>query len=167
ARLIHETCLLVLLAAQERGRQEQGRGARALVREIEEFARAEFALEQPVFEGRHRDPALDDLAVKSPGGGAAVGIPAVALAHDDAEIRAADSDRRDRSAQPEIAAGAAPDQAGDGARATLQQAEEGGFAAALRVRVLVDDEIRIGAYPDQARIREDDEHLAVAGGLDL
>src|SRR5947209_6219071 len=100
---------------------------------------------QPVFEGRHRDPALNDLTVKSLGGGAAVGVPAVALADDDAEIRAADSDRRDRHAQPEIAASAAADQAGEGPRAALQQAEEGHLAAALRVGVLFDDEIRIGA----------------------
>jgi len=59
------------------------------------------------------------------------------------------------------------DQAGDGPRAALEQAEEGRLAATLRVRVLVDDKIRIGAYPDQARVREDDEDLAVAAGMDL
>src|SRR6267378_1584905 len=46
-------------------------------------------------------------------------------------------------------------------------AEEGRLAATLRVRVLVDDEIRIGAYPYQTRIREDDEDFAVAAGMDL
>src|SRR5438093_1434186 len=66
---LRKTRLLVLRAAQKRRRQEQGRGSRALVREVEEFASAEFALEQAVLEGRHRDPALDDLAVESPGGG--------------------------------------------------------------------------------------------------
>src|SRR5205814_2545490 len=167
SRPVRKARLFVLRAAQERRRQEQGRGARALVGEVEEFARAEFALEQPVFEGRHRDPALDDLTVQSAGGGAAVGILALALAHDDAEIRAADSDRGDRHAQPEIAAGAAADQARDGACAAFQQAEESGLMATLRVGILVDDEIRIGAYPDQARIGEDDEHLAVAAGMDL
>src|SRR5256714_14665390 len=49
----------------------------------------------------------------------------------------------------------------------FQQAEESGLMATLRVGILVDDEIRIGAYPDQARIGEDDEHLAVAAGMDL
>src|SRR5882672_6766965 len=140
-----------------------------LVVEAETLARAELALEGAAAVRAHRDAAVEDLAVQAILAERAVGIPAILLAHQHAEIRAADADGGDWRAQPVVGAVAVADRAGERSDAAVQQAEESSLSAALArfVDVLVDDEIGARPKRDDAPVGETDLQVAARAGMDL